>query len=373
MRAATSDLCVVILAGGSGTRFWPASTPERPKQFLTLFGRRSMLQQTWDRVRGLVPPARVLVVTGAAFTATVAEHLPEVPPANVIGEPVARDTAGAIALAARVARARFGDPVMVVLPADHMIRPRAAFQADLRAAIAGAASGEVLYTFGIPPSYPATAYGYLERGRRLEGAGGGAEYALRRFKEKPDLATARTFLRSGRFYWNAGIFVWRASRIWAGLARHLPDHVARLERLEVPPGRAPSRATLTRALEPLARVSIDFGVMEKESGIRIVPAGFEWSDVGGWLALEGDYPEDEAGNRCRGRVEVLDARENFVFNEDEDETVGLIGVRDLVVVRSGKATLIAAKDRVEELKQLVSTKVYRPGRPAPRRPRRRAR
>ncbi len=349
----SSDLAVVIMAGGSGTRFWPVSTEARPKQFLTLFGDRSMLQRTYDRVAGLVPPERVLVLTSARFTDLVAEQLPELPAGNIVGEPVPRDTSGAVALAAVLCRARFGDPVMAVLTADHRIEPAEAFHAALRSAARGARESGALYTFGVAPSYPATGYGYLESGQRLDADGDVEHFELLRFREKPDRATAERFLATGRHSWNSGMFVWTTAAIWDAIEAHLPDHARHLAPLAEADGTDRWEDALRAGFEPLPKISIDFGVMEKAAAVRMVRATFEWSDVGGWLALEEFLAADEHGNTARGELHALDAAGNLVFCEDAAETVALVGVEDLVVVRSGPRTLVTRRDTAEQIKALV--------------------
>ena len=224
---ALSDAVAVIIAGGSGTRFWPLSTPRRPKQFLRLFGERTMLQHTFDRLRCLVPAERVLVLTAERFVPLVLEQLPQLPTANVIGEPTGRDTAAAVALAATICRTRFGNPTMVVLPADHMIEPVEAFEEAVAAAAEAARAEEALYTFGVPPTYPATGYGYLEAGQRLTGEMDGTaveRYQVLRFREKPTYSVAKEYVASGRYYWNSGMFVWTVDAIMREIKRHLPEH-----------------------------------------------------------------------------------------------------------------------------------------------------
>jgi len=347
------NLVMVIMAGGVGTRFWPLSTDEVPKQFLDLFGDRSLLQQSYDRVSSLVPPERILVLTNAAYVATVQEQLPEIPQKNIIGEPIRRDTAAAVGLAALLCRKRFGNPVMVTLTADHLIEPVALFQKTLLSAAGKAAEGSVLYTFGVEPTYPATGYGYLERGAQVFDDGGIEHFQLRHFKEKPHPEAAREYLQSGNFYWNAGMFVWTAEAILKEMTIHLPNHVKVLSHAVGFDQTPQWEDALRAAFKSLQRVSIDFGVMEKAQQVCCVASRFSWKDVGGWLALESCLSQDEAGNCCYGAPITLDATDNLVFCDDPDETVMLIGVKDLVIVRAGARTLITHKDRTEDVKKLV--------------------
>ncbi len=342
-----------IMAGGTGTRFWPMSTKERPKQFLKLFGDRSLLQKSYDRIRDLFPVDRVLVLTNAAHVRMVREQLPELPPGNVIGEPLKRDTAAAVALAAALCRRRFGNPVIMTLTADHLIEPVDVFQRTLLSAARKAADGTALYAFGIKPDYPATAYGYLEFGRRIFQDDGIEHFEILRFKEKPDVETAKGYLSLGRFYWNSGMFVWTAEAILRELEANLPHHHRCMTGAVASDGTPSWEKALKEAFHGVPAVSIDYGVMEKASRVRAVAAGFNWSDVGGWLSLEAFLPKDRGGNAARGEIFTLDAKGNLVFCEDMDEEVMMIGLEDLVIVRTGKKTLIMKKEKADELKELV--------------------
>jgi mannose-1-phosphate guanylyltransferase len=350
------EILPVILAGGAGTRFWPLSTEARPKQFLRLFGEKSLLEMSFERALALAPAERILVLTSERFRELVREQLPELPEENLVGEPLRRDTAAAIALAALLARRRHGDPTMVVLTSDHLITPVERFVETIasaaRAASAGAGEG-VLYTIGIVPAYPATGYGYLERGEPVLDDGGIVHYALRGFREKPDAATAERFLASGGYDWNSGMFVWTVGAILAELDRHLPGHARTLAPAVALDGDPGFGAALARAFAELRPTSIDFGVMEHAARVRCIPARFSWSDVGGWNALEEHLPGRADGNVARGRLEAQGASGNLVFCEDPEETVALVGVEGLAVVRTGKTTLVVSRARTEEIKALV--------------------
>lgn len=348
------ELVAAILAGGSGTRFWPLSTEERPKQFLRLIGERTMLQHTFDRLKGLVPADRVLVLTNARFAERVRTELPEIPPEHVIGEPLPRDTAAAVALAGVLAAERFGtEHAMIVLPADHMIQPVDRFQQAVRSAARGALQSGALYTFGISPAYPATGYGYLECGEALEPIDGVEHFRLLRFKEKPDSETAEEYLRRGGFFWNSGMFAWGVATLLEAIDRHLPEHARALRPLAGYDGSPVWERRLKEAFIALPKLSIDYGLMEKAENVRMVKAPFEWSDVGGWGALGAFLPTDIHGNAVQGEFHGIDAANNLVYCDSEEETVALIGVHDLVVVRAGTRTLIVHRDKVEEVKSLV--------------------
>lgn len=349
------NLLAIIMAGGSGTRFWPLSTDSRPKQFLKLFDDRSLLQKSFDRLSGLVPAERVLVLTNESFVEIVGEQLPELPEGNVIGEPMRRDTAAAVCLGALLGRKRFGNPVIVTLTADHLIEPIDLFQQTIVSAAGGVRTTPCLYTFGIRPNYPATGYGYLEMAAPLESPDEIEHYRLARFKEKPDLETARTYVDSGKHFWNSGMFVWTADAILEEFARHLPVHLSGISKAVELDGQSSWREALEASFKPLQAISIDYGVMEKAADVRTAVAPFFWADVGGWMALREFLQQDDSGNFLRGRLETLDSSNNLVYCEDPEELVVLVGVENLVAVRSGNRTLIAREDRLEEIKSIVQS------------------
>jgi mannose-1-phosphate guanylyltransferase len=362
---AMNDLYCVIMAGGAGTRFWPASTETKPKQLLTLVGQRSLLQSAVDRARALVPPERVLIVTNEALVAPVRAQLPELPAQNVVGEPLRKDTAAAVALATLVVRRRGGKHV-AVLTADHLIDPVGEFVDAVKMALtastadperAPTSQSEVrdptaIVTFGIVPTYPATGYGYVEVTSTKEIR---AQPALR-FVEKPDVKTATDYLSSGRFLWNSGMFVFGVDAMIGALAACLPQHLEILAPV-VDAGHADDGgdAAFVAAFEQLPRISIDKGVMEKHRPVLCVPARFSWSDVGSFPALADHLPKDANGNATRGTVHTLDAKDNVVWCEDAAEEVAVVGVEGVVVVRAGKRTLVVPKSRAEDVKKLVES------------------
>ncbi len=359
------DLVGVIMAGGAGTRFWPASTQTRPKQFLSFFGEDSLLQQSYRRLAAVLPPERILVLTSADYAGLARLQLPELPPENVVGEPLRRDTAAAVTLAAALVEARYGDAVMAIVTSDHLIDPVEEFTATLLSAARAASAGDVLYTFGIRPDHPATGFGYLEVGdtpateRSVDGVAVDAadrvqHFRLERFVEKPDEATAREYVESGRFLWNSGMFVWRTDAILDEVRRQLPEHAQRIGEAVAHDGAPDFELRLVEAFEPLERVSVDFGIMENARDVRCVAATFSWHDVGSFTALADHLPTDADGNAHRGRLYGIDAHDNIVFSEDESELVAIVGAHDLVVVRAGRRTLVAPRDRAQDIKQLVA-------------------
>lgn len=349
----TPRFVAVILAGGAGTRFWPLSTERRPKQFLKILDDRSLLRMSLERLEGMVPPQRILVLTKEEMKFFVARELPELPGKNILGEPLRRDTAAAVCLAALVCQKMFGETVMAVLTADHIICPIEQFQESLASAVRMAQSCKALYTFGIPPTYPATGYGYLELGEELLREGDVRHHRILRFREKPDLNTAKVYLESGRFMWNSGMFVWSTQAILDEIQRHLPAHFQELSKATEYWDTPKWQEVLPRAFCSLDTISVDYGVMEKAQDIRCVVGQWEWRDVGGWASIMELLPKDEKGNAARGKLFYQDSMSNLVFCEDPEETVALVGVEGLVVARAGKKTLVARMDQAEKLKALV--------------------
>ncbi len=341
----------VVLAGGRGERFWPLSTAKRPKQLLTLVGERPMIAETVRRLDGLVPKQRILVVTNAEIAATTRALLPEVPPDNVFGEPLGRDTAAAVALSAALVRARDPEAAFAILPADHVIAETERFQGTLSAAFRIARGNDVLVVIGIPPTAPLSSFGYIEAETEPVATEGRLIYAVRRFVEKPDVETARRYLNEKRYYWNAGMFVWSLAALDRALSRHAP-HLAELSRrLAAAAGHPDFEAVVRTAYAGIEKISIDYALMEKADNIRMIPADFTWDDVGSWTALRNHFPADPNGNVAIGDCAVLDAAGNTVFSPGR--LTALLGVRDLVVVQADGVTLICHRDRAEHIKRLV--------------------
>ncbi|MDO5295355.1 MAG: mannose-1-phosphate guanylyltransferase [bacterium] len=345
----------LIMAGGAGTRFWPVSKRQRPKQFLSLCSERTLIQECFDRLQGFIPPERIMVLTSVDFLDLVKEQLPEIDPLRIIGEPCRRDTAGAVALGALLAQRIYGDCTLVTLTSDPCIHPTELFQATLRSAVAGAQQADTaLYTMGIAPDFPSVSYGYLHRGERLSGFDDIPHYRLQGFREKPDLQTAEQYLASGEYYWNSGMFIWQTKAILAELRRHLPQHLAILEPIMSAYGTERWPSALAQAFAQLPRISIDYAVMEKAKDVRTVEAQFSWYDVGSWQALEPFLNDDGQGNRCRGTCLSWDSRHNIVYSDDPQRKIALVGVEDLVVVQSGQHTLVVSRRHLEDVKKLVA-------------------
>jgi len=287
----------MIMAGGGGTRFWPRSRVRRPKQFLTLTAERTLLQQAVDRLEPQVPTQRTWIITSALHSAEASRQVPGLPAEQVIGEPCGRDTAACIGLGAVLIARQEPQAVMIVTPADHVIEPVQEFR---RAAHVAAQMAEehasALVTFGIPPSFPATGYGYIHRGTEVARRQGIGVYKVQAFREKPSYEVAERFVASGEYYWNSGIFVWRTATILAALRERQPKLFAAVQRVAESWGTADGPRVLAREYEPLTKVSIDKAVMETAPEVLVVQAPYRWDDVGSWLALERMHPQDADGN-----------------------------------------------------------------------------
>lgn len=346
-------LHVVVLAGGSGVRFWPLSRQALPKQFLSFFGTRSLLAQTVDRLAGLGSADRSWVMTNVRHVERTRSQLPELPSDQIIGEPMARDTAPCLAVAATLLAARDPEAKMLVLPADHLIQPIEDFQKAIRAASSLVdAHPDFLVTLGIRPTEPATGYGYLERGERLGEFDGVGVHRLASFREKPNLQTAQEFLASGRYFWNAGIFFWRAQTLVEQFEKHEPDMAAAARRV-ADAGNTPDRdKVFAEQFAGMRKVSIDYAIMEKAPHVAMIEAPFSWDDVGSWLALERTAPNQGADNVVQGQHVGLETK-NCVIVADQGKFVGTIGVEDLIIVASGDAVLVAHRDQEQAVKQLL--------------------
>lgn len=345
----------VIMAGGNGERFWPLSTPERPKQFLDLFGARALIRQAVDRLEGLIPPERTFVVTAGRFVARTREVLPMLPPENIVGEPCRRDTAPAAATACGlVLKAGGPDAVGCILTADQLIAPAEAFRATLADAIAAAARTGAIVTMGLVPTRPETGFGYIECGPRVDFGTRTVFHDVRRFVEKPNMETARFYLATGGFLWNAGMFIWTAAALRAAIREHAPDLAPLVEAVA-----AGDPARAVRDLYPgLRAISFDFAVMERAKKILVAESRFDWDDVGSWTAVEHHFPQDAAGNTALGATLLRETSNAVVVNAplaeaENGHLVVVAGLSDVVVVHTPRATLVCARDQLKNLKALV--------------------
>lgn len=339
----------LILAGGKGERFWPRSRTSNPKQFLCLTGDgKTMIQKTVERIQSLVDAEDIYIATNACYKALIREQLPEVPEENILCEPVGRNTAPCIGLGAIHVRKKYEDAVMLVLPSDHLIKYTDMFVELLDKARQVAENGKNLVTIGITPNMPETGYGYIKR-QSEEGTLG--EYAVERFVEKPDLETAKTYLASGDYLWNSGMFLWKASTILESMEKHLPEIYKGLQAIEAAIGGSEQEAVLQREFTAMPSESVDYGILEKESNIYVFPGSFGWDDVGSWLAVERMKPVSEEGNVLSGNTVTVNV-ENCII-EGENKLIAAVGVKDLIVVDTADATLICAKEHTADIKKIL--------------------
>lgn len=348
MTPATSRVQPVLLSGGSGTRLWPLSREAYPKQFLALAGEHTMLQETWQRVAGLADAAPIVVANEEhRFLAAEQLRLMGVEHPAIVLEPVGRNTAPAIAAAALQAMAQGADPLLLVLPSDHVVREGEAFRAAVRAASSAATSG-ALVTFGIVPDAPETGFGYIH----AEAGGTGDVRRVLRFVEKPDAATAQGYLDAGGYYWNSGMFLFRASRYLEELERFRPDILAAVRGAFDQAARDGDFIRLDKdAFSASPSDSIDYAVMEKTDRAMVLPVDIGWNDVGSWSALWDVSEQDEDGNARHGDVIAIDTRNSYAYAR---RLVTLVGVDDLVVVETDDAILVARKDKVQQVKDVVA-------------------
>ena len=353
----------VILAGGRGTRFWPRSRLRTPKQLLNIVGRETMFQQTIARLLPVFPYSRLWVVTNAEQAGGVRRTAPRLKADHILAEPLGRNTAAAIGLAAFQLARRHGDAVMAVLPADHFIADAARYRTVVQSAISLAARGPNLVTLGIPPTRPETGYGYIERAGPIPHPPGGeksadAAFAVKRFTEKPDEPTAQQFLASGNYLWNAGMFFWRVSTYLECLKRFLPATHAALEKLSRVMGTPRYASALRRIYPKLENISVDYAILEQATRtnteaakVYVLPADVGWTDIGSWAAVYELGATAEGANVSVGPLHALDAAGNYIFSPTK--FVAAIGVNNLVVVETPDALLICSRDRAQDVGKIT--------------------
>jgi len=345
-------LHAIIMAGGTGTRFWPASTSDTPKQLLRLVGDTTMLRQTVDRLGDLVPNDRRMIVTNERLVAAVREQLPELAADSIVGEPYKRDTAPCIGLAALLVSRDDPEATMAVMPADHVIRPAEKFQAAIRQGVQFVEQlSRQIVTFGVKPTYPAEVFGYIHRGTRIRD-GDAASYNVQQFKEKPDADTANEYVGSGEYYWNSGIFVWRADTIITALRQHQPEMLERLQAIITAWDTKERDAVFAREFAAIEPISIDYAVMEHATDVAVIEAPFEWDDLGGWQSLARLGGSDDNGNTILGKHLGLGTTGTIV-RTDDDHLVVTLGLKDCIVVHTPNATLVASKHDEEQIRKVV--------------------
>jgi mannose-1-phosphate guanylyltransferase len=352
-----SNPYIVIIAGGKGERFWPQSRAVRPKHLLPVVGDEPLLTQTVKRVLPIVPKENIIVITSAVQEKGVRKVCAELPKENIVAEPVGRDTAAAVGLAAAIVEAKDPNGVFAVLPADHVIHNGKKYQADLKAAFAAAAKEPVMVTIGITPTEPATGFGYVQSGEVWKKVNRRDVFAVKRFVEKPNLPKAKKYLKSGDYYWNAGMFVWSVGVVNDAIAQFAPELDAGLQLIRDALAKGRKLGPVLKKVYPdLQKISVDYALLEKSKNVVMLPSTFDWDDVGAWPAVSRHYKPDKAGNVMRGEAMVEQGSGNIVFSEGK-HLVTVVGADDLIVVHTPEATLVCPKAKAQEIKALVK-RVY---------------
>jgi mannose-1-phosphate guanylyltransferase len=342
------QIYALILAGGSGERFWPLSRRSLPKQLLRLTSDRTLLEETIARLDGLISPERILILTNVDQEKGVRATVKQIADYNVVAEPAKRDTAAAVALGVAWVAARDHNATMVVLPADHVIKDTAGFQKTIRTAARAAEEKAALVTIGIRPTSPHPGFGYIEMGDSIAGSAG--VFRVIRFREKPNVDLAESFIRKGNFRWNAGMFVWTVPMILTEFNRHAPE-LGRFISMSSAPARF--EKALSERFTKLPKISFDYAVMEHANHVLMVEAEFDWDDVGGWQAVARYFEKDRSGNAANCDLTAHQASENIVYDES-GATVALLGVNNLIVVRTRDAVLVCHRHHAEKIKDLVA-------------------
>ena len=343
----------VIMAGGRGARFWPRSRERKPKHLLDILSEKTIIQETVDRIKPLIPPHNILVVTGKKHARTLIKQLPEIPSRNIIIEPEGKNTAACIGLAALHICKKVADDVMVVLPSDHAIDDSKKFIDVIEAAAKVAEQENGLVTIGIKPSSIQTGFGYIEQADSFKHIANEEVFRVKSIREKPDFQQAQQFVQSGTFYWNSGMFIWKASVILKEIGRCLPDLYAGLMKINEALGSSREAVIVPRVYKKLASISIDYGVMEKADNVFMLQGDFGWSDVGSWDALWEISPKDIKGNAALSGSQAIleDSEGSLIYNPRK--LTALVGVRDLIIVETKDALLICKKGRSQDVKKIV--------------------
>ncbi len=346
----------VIMAGGVGERFWPYSRKDRPKQLLRIVGEQTLLEEALRRISPIIPPQRQFIVTNERLKNLILQQIPDFPEANIICEPIGRNTAACLALTEVVTSARFSNPTMAVLTADHIIRDTDTFLKNIDAACRFAEDTKSLVTLGIQPTRPETGFGYIEVGEMVRDEPNGVVFRASRFREKPDIETAKRFLSAGNFYWNSGMFFWKNSVLRANLEKFLPETMEGMRIYRDAIGTPEEKTALRRVFERLPNVSIDYALMEKADNVYVLRADFVWDDLGTWNAIERCLQKDKDGNLVIGQGAVCDTTDTLIYNVGgkDGQLVAAFGLKDTLIVVDKDAILVCPKHLAPELKKLVA-------------------
>jgi mannose-1-phosphate guanylyltransferase len=338
----------IIMAGGVGSRFWPRSKEKAPKQLMSIFGENTMIQDTFSRLDGIVEPDKIFVVTNEIQKEQVVKQLPQLPEENIIAEPFGKNTAACIGLASAIVKKRDSDAVMVTLPADHFIKDVDEFQDNIRVAIDFAYKSKGLVTIGINPNRPETGYGYIQIEEKQKSKN---IHKVLTFAEKPNLGTAKRFMKAGDFLWNSGMFIWSVEAIWNEFKIHMPDLYSGIEELYKAYNTDNFNKVLREVYGQLKSISIDYGVMEKSTNVYLTKGYFDWSDVGSWEAVYELSDKDEDDNAKVGDVYTSDTFSSYVYSPDKFTAV--LGGHNLIVIDTKEALLICDRNHAQDVKDIV--------------------
>ncbi len=342
------DLFVVIMAGGVGARFWPRSRKRNPKQLIKIFGRNTMLQDTVRRLDGMVEKENIFIITNRIQKLKIKEQLPEIPETNIIDEPFGKNTAACIGLASVIIRGKNPNAVTLILPADHLIQNKEAFKQNIISAAKFAEKSKGLVTIGIVPTRPETGYGYIQINEKVIDKN---FHKVNTFAEKPNLATAKRFLKSGDFMWNSGMFIWRIDAILNEIQKYLPDLYDGLLKIQKNLDTPDYYKVLTNVYGQLRNISIDYGIMEHSDNVFLIKGHFDWNDVGSWESVYELAPKDKKGNGVIGDVYLYNTEKSYIFSPEK--FTALIGVENLIVINTSDSLLICNRDNAQEVKQIV--------------------
>jgi len=349
---------VTIMAGGGGTRFWPWSREERPKQILPIISGQSMIRETVNRIRPLVPPEKIFIVTSSSQLGQIRRQVPQIPAGNLLAEPEGKNTAPCLCLAAWHIQKLSPDAIMVALPADHHISDHKGFRRTLKIAVEFASRQNFLITLGLRPTAPETGYGYIQQGEIIGRVKNTPVFKVKAFREKPTRQKARAFLRQGDYLWNSGMFVWKVSAFLKAVKKCLPVLYEDTLILKKAVGTSRERSALKKAYACCQSISVDYGVMEKAANVAMIEAQFPWDDVGSWSALWSIRPKDQNGNACvgskpDGRGKILTIDSSGCLIRAEKKLVAVLGMKDTIVVEAGDAFLVCPRQRSQEVRQIL--------------------
>ncbi|MHC1681572.1 MAG: mannose-1-phosphate guanylyltransferase [Clostridiaceae bacterium] len=346
-------ISVVIMAGGRGERFWPQSRRKLPKQLLSLTGNsKTMIQLTVDRVKSLVDYENIYIVTNNEFSNIISDQLPEIPTENILIEPLSKNTAPCIGLAAIHIAKKNRDSTMIILPSDHLIQDKKEFENILKAGTEVAGRGDNLVTIGITPTYPEIGYGYIKFDTLKEQVNGCFVNKVHRFIEKPDIEKAEHYIKTGEYLWNSGMFICKVSTILICFKKYMPSLYQGLMKIEKAIGEVNEEEILIREFEKFENISIDYGIMERAEDVYIIPGNFGWDDVGSWTSLQRIQGTDEDGNTIGGNIVSVDTKDCIL--QGKGKLIATVGIENLIVIDTEDATLICSKDKCHDIKKLLT-------------------